>query len=135
MGMCEAIVAATVRRAAGRRVTGLRVHVGGHPVDRDVVTQGIQLAATGTVAQDAAVDLVLEPMAVHCHGCARTGPVEDHVSLVACPRCGDVDIEITGTDEVRLESITVAAGGARAEPGFGGAEHPQRIPGVPEAGR
>lgn len=110
MGMCEAIVTATVRRAAGRRVTGLRVHVGGHAVDRDVVTQGIQLAATGTVAQDAAVDLVLEPMSVRCNGCGRAGAVEDHVSLVACPRCGDVDIEVTGTDEVRLESITLAAG-------------------------
>jgi hydrogenase nickel incorporation protein HypA/HybF len=108
--MCEAIVAATVRRAAGRRVTGLRVRIGGHPVDPGVVTQGIQLAATGTVAQDAAVDLVLEPMSVQCHGCGRAGPVEDHLSLVACPRCGDVDIEVSGTDEVRLESITVDAG-------------------------
>jgi hydrogenase nickel incorporation protein HypA/HybF len=75
-----------------------------------VVAQGIQLAAAGTVAHDVAVDVVLDPMSVHCHGCGRSGPVADHLSLIACPRCGDVDIEVTGTDEVRLESITVDAG-------------------------
>ncbi|MBM0237276.1 hypothetical protein JNW88_09080 [Micromonospora sp. ATA32] len=52
-GLSEAIVAAAVRRAAGRRVTGLRVRIGGHPVDPEVVAQGIQLAAAGTIAADA----------------------------------------------------------------------------------
>ena len=84
-GMCEAIVDATLRRAAGRRVTGVRVLVGGHAVDRDVVVQGIQLAAGGTVAEDLDVDLVLEPMSVHCGSCGRTAPVTDHLAMVACP--------------------------------------------------
>ena len=106
-GLSEAIVAAAVRRAAGRRVTGLRVRIGGHPVDRDVVTQGIQLAAAGTVAADTAVDLVLEPMTVACHECGRSGPIDDHLAMVACPRCGGVDIDVTGDDDVVLESITV----------------------------
>ncbi|MFR9775705.1 hydrogenase/urease maturation nickel metallochaperone HypA [Micromonospora sp. MS34] len=113
-GLCEAIVAAAVRRAAGRRVTGLRVRIGGHPVDPDVVAQGIQLAATGTVAADTTVDLVLEPMTVACHECGRSGPVDDHVALVACPGCGGVDIEVTGSDDVVLESITVASAGRAA---------------------
>lgn len=112
--MCEAIVAATVRRADGRRVTGLKVHIGGHLVDAGVVTQGIQLAAAGTVAQDAAVDLVLAPMSVYCNGCGRAAPVTDHLSTVACPGCGGLDIRLDGTDEVRLESITVEVGGGGA---------------------
>ena len=106
-GLSEAIVAAAVRRANGRRVTGLRVRIGGHPVDRDVVTQGIQLAAAGTVAADTAVDLVLEPMTVACHDCGRSGPIDDHLAMVACPQCGGVDIDVTGDDDVVLESITV----------------------------
>lgn len=110
-GLSEAIVAAAVRRAAGRRVTGLRVRIGGHPVDPAVVTQGIQLAAAGTVAADTAVDLVLEPMTVACHDCGRSGPVEDHLAMVACPRCGGVDIDVTGDDDVVLESITVDSAG------------------------
>jgi hydrogenase nickel incorporation protein HypA/HybF len=107
--MCEAIVDATLRRAAGRRVTGVRVRVGGHAVDRDVVIQGIQLAASGTVAEDLDVDLVLEPMSVRCGSCGRTASVTDHIAMVACPACGGVDVELTGSDEVLLESLTLAA--------------------------
>jgi len=47
-GLSEAIVGAALRRGAGRRVTAVRVRVGGHPVDPEVVTMGFQLAATGT---------------------------------------------------------------------------------------
>lgn len=108
IGMCEAIVDATLRRAAGRRVTGVRVRIGGHAVDRAVVTQGIQLAAAGTVAEDLDVDLVLEPMSVSCRDCGRTAPITDHLAMVACPACGGVDIELTGSDDVLLESITYA---------------------------
>jgi hydrogenase nickel incorporation protein HypA/HybF len=110
LGLCEAIVAATVRRAAGRRVTGVRVRIGGHAVDPDVMAQGIQLAAAGTVAENVAVDLVLEPMRFSCRDCGRVGPIEDHLGMVACSRCGGIDIDVTGTDDVRLESITVDAG-------------------------
>ncbi|MFF4888484.1 hydrogenase maturation nickel metallochaperone HypA [Micromonospora chersina] len=108
-GLSEAIVAAAVRRAAGRHVTGLRVRIGGHAIDPDVVTQGIQVAAAGTVVADAAVDLVLEPMTVRCHRCGRDEPVRDHLAMVACPRCGGVDIEVSGSDDVVLESITLAS--------------------------
>ncbi|MFD2764908.1 hydrogenase maturation nickel metallochaperone HypA [Micromonospora eburnea] len=108
-GLSEAIVAAAVRRAAGRRVTALRVRIGGHLVDPDVVTQNIQVAAVDTVVADAAVDLVLEPMTVRCHGCGRSGPITDHLAMVACPQCGGVDIDITGSDDVVLESVTVAS--------------------------
>ncbi|MFE9690139.1 hydrogenase maturation nickel metallochaperone HypA [Micromonospora sp. NPDC005806] len=106
-GLAEAIVSAAVRRAAGRQVTGLRVRIGGHAIDPDVVTQGIQVAAAGTVVADSTVDLVLEPMTVRCHECGRSGPVRDHLAMVACPQCGGVDIDVSGSDDVVLESITV----------------------------
>ncbi|GAA2710839.1 hydrogenase/urease maturation nickel metallochaperone HypA [Micromonospora olivasterospora] len=110
-GLSEAIVAAAVRRAAGRRVTGLRVRIGGHAIDPAVVTQGIQVAAAGTVAADTAVDLVLEPMTVRCHDCGHDAPVTDHLAMVACPECGGVDVDVTGGDDVVLESITVDGAG------------------------
>ncbi len=108
LGLSESIVDAALRRAAGRRVTGLRVRIGGHVVAPEVVTQGIRLAAAGTVLEDATVDLVLEPMMVSCRECGGSEAVSDHLALVACPRCGGVDIEITGDEHVVLESITVA---------------------------
>jgi hydrogenase nickel incorporation protein HypA/HybF len=107
-GLSEAIVATALRHAGGRRVTRVRVRIGGHPVDPDVVTQGVQLAAMGSAAENTAVELVLVPMSVSCRGCGRGGSVEDHLSMVACPACGGVDIEVTGDEDVILESITVA---------------------------
>ncbi|MFD0743676.1 hypothetical protein ACFQ1L_19040 [Phytohabitans flavus] len=62
------------------------------------------------------VDLVLEPMTVHCAGCGHGGPVTDHLAVVACRRCGAVDVEVTGSDDVVLESITVAAEAKRPQP-------------------
>jgi hydrogenase nickel incorporation protein HypA/HybF len=109
LGLCDAIVEAVLRRARGRRVTGIRVHIGGHPVDREVVSQGIALAAAGTVAAGAVVELVLVPMEVRCGSCGGASPVADHVAMVACPRCGGVDVEVVGDEDVVLESIVVEA--------------------------
>jgi hydrogenase nickel incorporation protein HypA/HybF len=120
-GLADGIVRAALRRGAGRRVTGLRVRVGGHPVDPLVVTQGIQIAAAGTLAEGVEVDLVLEPMTVHCAGCGHHGPVTDHLAVVACRHCGAVDVEVSGGDEVVLESITLAeASGQPADATTGG---------------
>jgi hydrogenase nickel incorporation protein HypA/HybF len=113
MAMCDAIVAAAVRRAAGRRLTGMRVRIGGHAVDRDVIAQGIQLAASGTSAEGAEVDLIICPMSMSCGDCGHTGLVTDHVTMVACPACGGLDVEVTGNEDVLLESITVATDDAQ----------------------
>lgn len=107
LGLCEGIVAAVLRRANGRRVTAARVRIGGHPVDPEVIGQGFALAAAGTVAEDARLDLVLDPMRVRCPSCGHDAPVSDHLAMVACPACGDVGVEISGDDTVVLESIAV----------------------------
>ena len=118
MGLCEAIVEAVVRRAHGRAVQTVRVRVGGHPVNPGVIDQAFRLAAAGTSAADADVDLVMMPPTVRCRGCGAQVTVADAFDLAVCARCGSVDVEIAGTDEVVLESITLrrAAGPAgRAE--------------------
>jgi hydrogenase nickel incorporation protein HypA/HybF len=109
-GLCEAVVQAALRRAGGRRVTRVRVRIGGHLVDPGVITQGIQVAALGTDAEGTDVELVLDPMVVRCRDCGRVGDVRDHLDLVACPACGGVDVEVTGSDEAVLESVTLLDG-------------------------
>ncbi|MFF5265276.1 hydrogenase maturation nickel metallochaperone HypA [Actinomadura viridis] len=116
LGLCEAIVQAAVKRADGRRVHGARVRVGGHPVDPEVVEQGFRLAAAGTVVEGAELDLVLEPLSVRCRACGTEAPASDATALTACSRCGAVDIEVTGRDDVVLESITVDAPGQDQDP-------------------
>jgi hydrogenase nickel incorporation protein HypA/HybF len=110
--LCEGIVEAAVRRAAGRQVRGLRVRIGGHRVDTAVIRQGVELAAAGTVVEGAALDLVLEPLVAHCRDCGHDAPADVAVALSACARCGGVDIEMTGSEQVVLESVTLTAAGA-----------------------
>ena len=107
LGLSEGIVQATLRRADGRPVRSVRVRIGGHPVDPEVIEQAFRLAAVGTVAEDASVEIVMIPMAVHCRGCGDESPVTDHLDMVMCPRCGGLDIEVTSDDQAVLESITL----------------------------
>jgi hydrogenase nickel incorporation protein HypA/HybF len=110
MGVSEAIVEAALRRAAGRRVSSVRVRVGGgHAMDRGALTQWFQIAAAGTVAEDAAVDLVEEPVVVRCGDCGNEAVAKDAAMTVACSRCGGVDVALAGSDEIVLESIAVEA--------------------------
>jgi hydrogenase nickel incorporation protein HypA/HybF len=105
LGLCEGILDAALRRADGRRVRAVRVRVGGHPVDPDVIDQGFRLAALGTIAEDARVDLVQEPSQARCRDCGATAPAEG-LALASCRVCGGVDIEVLGGETAVLESIT-----------------------------
>jgi hydrogenase nickel incorporation protein HypA/HybF len=113
MGLCEAIVEATLRRADGRQVSGVRVRVAGHPVDQAVIDQGFRMAAAGTQAEHAAIDLVVEPLAARCRACGYKTSGTEPLAMVACSRCESLDIEAVGEERVVLESITFA----RHDPG------------------
>ena len=63
LGLCEGILEAVERRAAGRRVTRVRVRVGAqHRVVSSAFEQSFALVSQGTVADGAAVDLVVVPV-------------------------------------------------------------------------
>jgi hydrogenase nickel incorporation protein HypA/HybF len=110
--LCEGIVEAAASRAGDRQVRGLRVRIGGHRVDGGVIRQGVEMAAIGTVVEGATLDLVLEPLVAHCRDCGHDALADVAAALSACARCGGVDIETTGSEQVLLESITLTAAGA-----------------------
>jgi hydrogenase nickel incorporation protein HypA/HybF len=107
-GLCEPIVQAVERRAAGRPVARVRVRVGAlHRVAGPAMDQAFTLAAEGTVADGADIDLVIVPVVVSCAACGLSGTSDDPLSL--CPVCGAADIELSGGDDLILESIQLAA--------------------------
>src|SRR5437016_13385250 len=69
-GYCEGILEAVQRRAAGRRVKRARVRVGVlHRLNQNALQQAFALAASGSEAQDAILDLAFVPARWRCHLC------------------------------------------------------------------
>jgi hydrogenase nickel incorporation protein HypA/HybF len=104
LGLCASIVDAIERRAGDRTVARVRIRVGRlHHVHPDAFEQSFAVAAMGSVADGADAELVLLPVSVRCTSCGAT--IDDNELPTACSRCGGVDLEILGGDELVLESI------------------------------
>jgi hydrogenase nickel incorporation protein HypA/HybF len=109
LGLCRDVVAAVEQRAGDRPVARVRVRVGRllhvHP---EAFEQSFAVAAAGGVADGAAAELVLLPVTARCPACGATA--EGDELILACPACGKLDVELTGGDELMLESIEYRAG-------------------------
>ncbi|MHB8505855.1 MAG: hydrogenase maturation nickel metallochaperone HypA/HybF [Acidimicrobiales bacterium] len=105
LGLCASIVDAVERRAGDRPVASVRVRVGRllhvHP---EAFGQSFTVAAMGTVAEDAAADLVVVPVRARCAACQATWEADE--APLACPSCASGAVELAGGDELVLESIT-----------------------------
>jgi hydrogenase nickel incorporation protein HypA/HybF len=106
-GLCEGVLAAVRQRAGGRKVTGVRVRFGvRHAVDSESLAQAFSVVAEGTEAAGATVELVTVPALICCRDCGFSGETTD--LLAVCPDCSGTDVELSGGDEMVLESITYA---------------------------
>jgi hydrogenase nickel incorporation protein HypA/HybF len=113
-GLCEGVLDAVRQRAGGRQVAAVRVRFGvRHAVDEESLAQAFTMMAEGTEAAGAAVQLVTVPATIDCPDCGFGGETTD--LLATCPRCTSSKAQISGGDEMTLESITYAAASA-AEP-------------------
>lgn len=114
IGIAEAILDAVERRAEGRPVTRAKVRAGALlRVVEPAMNQAFELVTDGTVAEGAAIDLVVTPARITCRTCGHQDGTVDPLAL--CPACGGGDVELTGGDELVLESIETVE--ARNVPG------------------
>jgi hydrogenase nickel incorporation protein HypA/HybF len=103
-GLCEGVLEAVQKRAAGRTVTRVRLRCGvRHAVDPAAMAQAFGLVAAGTEAADAAVEVVTVNATVSCRDCGAASESADQ--LVVCPHCGGANVEVSGGDELVLESL------------------------------
>ncbi|CAN5731766.1 hydrogenase maturation nickel metallochaperone HypA [soil metagenome] len=104
LGLCTSIVDAVEARAGDRPVARVKIRVGRlHHVHPDAFEQSFEMAAAGTVAEAAVAELVLLAVRSRCLSCGEEA--EDEERIVACSACGSVDVEMTGGDELILESL------------------------------
>jgi len=107
-GLCEGVLDAVRKRAAGRQVAGIRVRCGvRHAVDAPSMAQAFSVVAAGTEAAGATVEVVTVPAAVTCRDCGATGESFDLIGV--CGKCESVNVELGGGDELVLESVRYAA--------------------------
>lgn len=104
LGLCTDIVSAIDRRATDRPVAKVTVRVGRlHHVHPEAFEQSFAMAALGSAAEGAAAELVLLPVRAKCWACGAESESEEMIS--ACASCGGVDLELTGGEELVLESL------------------------------
>ncbi len=105
-GICEGLVDLIEQQAAGRKVTGVRLRIGArHAVVDQAFDQAFAMAADGTAAAGAKLDLVVTPMTVTCRACGRHSESTD--PLAVCSGCGGSDVDLSGGEEMVLESIVL----------------------------
>ena len=108
LGLCTSIVDAVGQRAGDRPVARVRVRVGRlHHIHPEAFDQSFAVAALGTSAEGAAAELVLLPVQARCARCNATWDGDE--LPIGCPKCGSVAVEVTGGDELMLESIEYRA--------------------------
>ena len=107
-GLAAGILDAVRRRAAGRPVRLVRLRAGiRHRIDEASMAQAFQLVAQGTEAEGATLDLIAVPARLICRSCG--GSADTYDVLAGCPRCAGDAVDVSGGDELVLESLTYSA--------------------------
>lgn len=106
LSITQSVVDAVCEHAAGRRVHSVRVEIGALcAVVPDAMRFCFDLAAAGTVADGARLDLDIPPGWAHCRGCDARFAVTDPILLC---RCGSADVEVLTGRELRILSMEVS---------------------------
>lgn len=101
------IVEATARANNAVRVRTVRLELGAlSHVEPESLRFSFEVVTRGTLAEDAALELLATPGRAWCMPCGTT------VDLArlgdACPLCGSYQLQVTQGDEMRVKDIEIA---------------------------
>ena len=104
LAIAQSMVAIASSHACGRRITAVEVKVG-HL--RQVVPSALgfawELVAEGTPAEGAELRIEEVPAAGVCRACGAESVLEGFP--LTCRRCGGLDVEVTGGEELLVDSL------------------------------
>jgi len=94
-------------RHAFARVLRVKLAIGalGH-VDPDALAFAFEVAAAGTLAAGAALDIERVAGAAHCLGCGADVAVHGRGDF--CPKCGGGHLVVTGGEDMKIREVEVA---------------------------
>ena len=106
LSIADAVLQIVTRHAAGRRVERVELRVG-HL--RQVVPSALEFAwelvTEGTPAEGAELAMEEVPATVRCASCA--GESELRAFPAQCARCGGLDVDVTGGDELLVDALEI----------------------------
>jgi hydrogenase nickel incorporation protein HypA/HybF len=106
MAITQSVVDAVCEHAAGRRVRSVRLEVGALcAVVPDSMQFCFGLAAEGTAADGARLDLDIREGSARCRTCGTQFTLTDPILL--CP-CGSADVEVLAGKDLKILSMEVS---------------------------
>ncbi len=103
-GLCEAIIDKARSRAGGRAVARVTVRVGTRlRAEQASMTMAFEMLSYGTELAGASLDLIQVPATATCHTCGAS--FETAQPWDVCAACGGGDLDVTGAEELVLESV------------------------------
>ncbi|HEY7061103.1 MAG TPA: hydrogenase maturation nickel metallochaperone HypA [Chloroflexota bacterium] len=109
MALAEGVLAVVLDAADGEPVRRVRLRVGAlQAVVPDSLEFCFQLAAEGTGAAEATLEVTDVPARVLCRGCGAESELQ--VSPFLCGQCGTADIALVSGDEVLVDAVELASG-------------------------
>jgi len=109
MSICEGIVDVLEAQAVSqnfRQVEKIRLEIGPlSGVEIEALRFCFDAVTRGTLAQDAALEIIETRGEAWCLKCAKTVVVNQRFD--ACPDCGSYQLQVTGGDELRIKDLEV----------------------------
>jgi hydrogenase nickel incorporation protein HypA/HybF len=106
MALTQSVVDAVCEHAAGRRVHSVKLEVGALcAVVPDAMTFCFELAAEGTVAHGASLEVDMRAGEARCRSCGQSFELNDLILL--CP-CGSADVDVLAGRDLKILSMEVS---------------------------
>jgi hydrogenase nickel incorporation protein HypA/HybF len=110
LSVCQSLLEQVERIAAdhgAERVERIRVRIGPlSGVEADLLRSAYPLAAAGTIAEGAELDIEPAPVLVHCVTCGAE--TEATPNRLLCGACGDWHTRLVSGDELLLASLELS---------------------------
>ncbi len=106
LSIADAVLQVVEKHANGRPVTQVDLRVGHlRQVVPDALTFAWQLVTEGTCADGAELRIEQVPATVRCASCATETTLEAFPAR--CGGCGSLDVEVTGGEELLVDSLEI----------------------------
>ncbi len=110
LAMAEGLLRDVLDAADGRGVEAVRVRIGRlHAVMPDSLRFSFQLLSEDTAASAATLEIIDDPIVLHCHRCGerREG---DLWAAAVCDQCGESGMALVGGAGLAVEEVRLSSG-------------------------